>query len=631
MLCFPGHGNFLLMQRLQGFRVLLLQDILFLLSFLHAVQQLFQLRLPAGQLLGQFLQLPFPGKQVHVPGGNRSARHGAAGVHYVSLQGHQPEGVPAPAHDGDSRVQVFRDHRPAQQVLHHAPEVSVAFHQFRRHAQASGHIQHFPLPRIQHPGLHGGNGQKGRPAQMVPPQVFDQLLRGFLILRDNILLCRAQHHIQRRFIDLRHLNQLAQHAVHTFHPAVPGLLHGGADRMGIALHLPAHLRQQLPAGFHIPHFRQLPVILLPGLNHFPVRPVQPVHAFLPGVRPFLLQGLFLPKHGSGGLYAAILLRRLAPHLLAGHRQLLQAALHRGKHRFQPGLVVQRRRMPVHGFHDGILLCFQGFLPRVFLRPGLRLRRLCRGQRVFLLFDQPLSGLAAAFAVRGKLRQLLQPPGRCGGLLLNPPAGFPAVVSAFLHPPAGVLRLMQGFHPFHGRLVRAGNLLFQRGDFRLQRIPLIRLFLQRDFRLLQHGVHALQIAVQLPQLRFHPVAAHLEQVQVQRLQLSAQLQVYSRIFGFFLQRLQPALQLFQNVIHPGQVILGVRQLPVRFFLSRPELDNACRFLENQAPVLSLAGKDLVYPSLPDDGVAFLADSGVPEQIHHILQPAGRAVQKVFALP
>ena len=87
----------------------------------------------------------------------------------------------------------------------------------------------------------------------------------------------------------------------------------------------------------------------------------------------------------------------------------------------------------------------------------------------------------------------------------------------------------------------------------------------------------------------------------------------------------------RVVHPGDVLLGFGQLPVRLFLAGAELDDAGGLLEDLAAVLPLAGQDLVDPALADDGIAFLADTGIAEQVDDVLQAAGGPVQEIFALP
>ena len=75
---FPGHCDFLLMQRFQRVRRASLQLILVSLTLLHIPQQLFQLILSGGKRFRQFLQFPFPGKQIHRFGRDGTTGHGTA-------------------------------------------------------------------------------------------------------------------------------------------------------------------------------------------------------------------------------------------------------------------------------------------------------------------------------------------------------------------------------------------------------------------------------------------------------------------------------------------------------------------------------------------------------------------------
>ena len=75
MLGFPGHRDFLLVQRFQRVRGARLQCILFRLAVLHFLQQAFQFILSCGKCIRQFLQLAFPGEQVNRPGRNRTTGH----------------------------------------------------------------------------------------------------------------------------------------------------------------------------------------------------------------------------------------------------------------------------------------------------------------------------------------------------------------------------------------------------------------------------------------------------------------------------------------------------------------------------------------------------------------------------
>ena len=138
-------------------------------------------------------------------------------------------------------------------------------------------------------------------------------------------------------------------------------------------------------------------------------------------------------------------------------------------------------------------------------------------------------------------------------------------------------------------------------------------------------------IRLPEFRFHLIRADQEQVQVQHLQPGGQVQVNPGVLRVLFQRAETVLQFIQQVIHPGNVFLGTGQLLVRFFLAGTELDDTRGLLKDLAAVLSLAGQDFINAALADNGIALLADTGIAEQIHDVLQAAGRAVQEIFAFP
>ena len=62
----------------------------------------------------------------------------------------------------------------------------------------------------------------------------------------------------------------------------------------------------------------------------------------------------------------------------------------------------------------------------------------------------------------------------------------------------------------------------------------------------------------------------------------------------------------------------------------ELGNTCGFLKNFPPLSALGGEDLVNLTLADDGIPFLAHTGIHEQLHHIPQPDRLAVDVILAL-
>ena len=177
----------------------------------------------------------------------------------------------------------------------------------------------------------------------------------------------------------------------------------------------------------------------------------------------------------------------------------------------------------------------------------------------------------------------------------------------------------------------GNLFVQVLDLRLADIPFLRPGFQVFLILRQDSLYVLQIVIRFPQFGFHPVRTDKEQIQVQHLQAGGQIQIDPCVFRVFLQRAQAVLQLIQQVIHPGNILLGACQFFVRLFLTGTEFDDTGGLFKDLAAVLALPGQDFINPALADNGIALLADTGVAEQIHHILEPAGRAVQEILAFP
>ncbi len=89
-----------------------------------------------------------------------------------------------------------------------------------------------------------------------------------------------------------------------------------------------------------------------------------------------------------------------------------------------------------------------------------------------------------------------------------------------------------------------------------------------------------------------------------------------------------LQLRQDVVDADQVLLLVLQLGLGRGLSALELHDSGGLVEELPALLRLAAQDFVDLALADDGVAFLADACVVEQLVHVLQSAGAAVDQIF---
>src|SRR5699024_519566 len=113
--------------------------------------------------------------------------------------------------------------------------------------------------------------------------------------------------------------------------------------------------------------------------------------------------------------------------------------------------------------------------------------------------------------------------------------------------------------------------------------------------------------------------------------AGQLQVGFGLFGLPGQGAHPAFQLAQDVPQPLQVRLGGGEAVLGLGAAVAVRGDAAGFFKNPPPLAALGGHDLGDAALPDDGIAVPADAGVQQQLVDVLQPAGLAVDGVFAVP
>ena len=275
--------------------------------------------------------------------------------------------------------------------------------------------------------------------------------------------------------------------------------------------------------------------------------------------------------------------------------------------------------------------FQRFLFRSFLCPCLLFRSL----RGFQPGSQLLQGRAAAFAAAGRFGsqgiQFGDPFLRVPQFFRDPQAVFLPALPAVLQLTGCVFRFMYCFHSLHEGGMGRSDLFIQVLDLCLASIPFPGFFFNGLLILRQDRLHVLQFVIRFAQFRFHLFRTDQEEVQVQHLQPGRQVQVDPGVFRVLFQRAEAVFQFLQQVVHPGDILLGAGKLLVRFLLARPELDDTGRFLKDLAAVLSLAGQDLVNTALADNGIALLADTGIAEQVHNVLQAAGGTVQEIFTFP
>ncbi len=97
-----------------------------------------------------------------------------------------------------------------------------------------------------------------------------------------------------------------------------------------------------------------------------------------------------------------------------------------------------------------------------------------------------------------------------------------------------------------------------------------------------------------------------------------------------QRAQLAAQLGGQIGEPGEVGRHRLQLAQRLFLALAMLENAGRLLDKGTAVLRAGVQDRVELPLPDDDVELAADPGIAHELLDVQEPAGTAIDRVFAL-
>ena len=621
---FAGDGNLLLMQcvhRVADLLPLLLRRLLTLRQFLTA---LVQFRAPGLQLRGQFLQFTLAAEQVGHLRLRRTARHRAAGVHHVALQRHQAERVIARAHNRNAVVEVVGNHRAPQQIFHNAAIFRRALHQFARHAEAARQLQRIALIAIERFAADGAHRQERRAPQPILAQVVNQLLRRLFGVGDNVLLRRAQRHINRRFVRLRNGHQLRQYALDARQAALLGVGHRAANRHVVAFHVARHFGQDVMTARRRLHIGGL---LFDIRAQIGIRGIRLIRR-LPRLRQLLLTLLLmlifcfqLLFDGSQGFPQGSFLLLQCP---SGFFNLRQARFHLRLHRVQARLVVAHIGQAIHLVNDSGFLRFQRCVRFLFLRLRLFGGFLRRPEDLLRVGNQAVLLLHVRLNPCMILLDFRQP--LLGFLLLadDALAVLAARLAAALQGGEFLLRFVHMLGAFHQFGARLRDGFFQLIDAVLRLVAAGGLVGQVAFRVRQNRLDGQQFAFQFGQARPRPVGANQEEVQVQILQFGGQFQIHAGVAALFFQRLQALRQLIQNIIDALQIFQRPLQFLVRFFLARLELDDARRFLEHLPAILALAGEDFVNAPLSDDGVSLFADARIAEEVDHVLQAAGGAV-------
>ena len=132
----------------------------------------------------------------------------------------------------------------------------------------------------------------------------------------------------------------------------------------------------------------------------------------------------------------------------------------------------------------------------------------------------------------------------------------------------------------------------------------------------------------PNLVLQRVELMPRELSVEVLQLHRHLLVTPRLARLALERADLPLHLADEVFDAQEVLVGVLQLAERLLLLRFELRDACRLLEDHAPVLRLALDDLRDVALGHDGVAGLPHPRAHEELLNVPQPARHLVDVIL---
>ena len=155
-------------------------------------------------------------------------------------------------------------------------------------------------------------------------------------------------------------------------------------------------------------------------------------------------------------------------------------------------------------------------------------------------------------------------------------------------------------------------------------------LQMHFRFPQAVLDLHQGLFRFGLLLMELVVAVNEQPDIQLLEAFAEGQIFPCHFGLLFQRHQMGFQLIQHIQHAHQIFVRMLEAVFRFLLAGTETVDACGFFKNDTPILTPLAEDFVDTALTDDGIAFLANARIPEQLNDVLQAAGRAIHLVFAV-
>ena len=558
-----------------------------------------------------------------------AARHGAAGVDHLAVQGNDPEPVAVLFGKPHRGIEILRNGGAPEQAAHHTLVLRVRFHQRRSEADEARFI--FQALFAEYVSLHRRQGQEGSAAAFGLLEIPDRLFGVLFPVTDQVLRRRTEGRLHRQRIGRPCLHQTGNRAVDAGEPAPFGLLHDRLDALGEPFQVAFHFfKKPDPAGLFPRIEAPLLRLFLGGIQlarpgavpHLISRQgiLQPFHPFtgetqlVPAGGQFLFRrpALFGPQ-GDGGGQLGQAQGDFVQGRLARHRpdpDIGQAQC-QGRRFFGEGLDPARIGVVALGQAGELLL------KRTAFRLGFGSGGLLRGDRGLAGGDIALDALApflrllelgiqagdGLVVVEDIVAQQPRVAVTAGGLFLKAACLLPHLV----HPDGQTL----GF-------------LRDAVDARLD----LRRRLARGVVL---GAGELQLGAQIPQ----HVPALLDGAQPQAdfdlFLLPGQGEVFFRLFRLGFERPDPFLQFLHDIPQPEQIILRRVQPPFSLVFAVTVFGNAGGLLKKLPAVLRPGGHDIPDFPLADDGIAVPAEAGIHKQHLHVLQPDRGAVQEIFAFP
>ncbi len=527
---------------------------------------------------------------------------------------------------GNGHVHILRNDHAAQQVGKDLLIFGIELDQLVAQTHDALFIHHLAVLEIG--GTDGGQGQEGGTAGIAALQVLDGRFAVFLGIHHNVLHSAAQCGLDGHGIPVGHMDQSGHRTVDAVEGTPLGIGHDYLDGFGIALVHFLHFGEHMDAGVQVVLLHFQIDLLAFGVGGLLLAALQAHLITGDNVAQTvsLVLGFFqLPGHGfqtSGGLLHTLFQRDqfLADGLLAV-QQFLSGGGQSGQQRtglgsggiLQIGLLTQAFQLV--GQCAGVIgqSLRLGSFPGDLGADGLHLGG-HSVQTLPALGDLGGDGAGAALLRLHLAADTLGVLQIVSDIILDQIDGVFALVGVGLHP--GDLKA-DGV----GLNVLAPHLLGKAlgGGIQALHLPL-RFFLLTN-RIFIVCLYLNGSGTQLFQL-LHPHG------NLQHTQLVTEDQKFLGLLRLHTQGFHLQFQLVDLVVDAHQILIGTGELTLGLLLAVAEAGNAGGLFKDLAAVGRFDGQDLVDLALTDDGITLAAQTGVHEQLVHVLQTDTAAVDVVF---